>query len=113
MIQVLVNLLSNAIKFSPEGGTINLCAESLDERLEFRVADEGPGGPAEFQSTIFERLGQAQGESKQLGTGLGLAICKELVEQHGGTIGADSKEGQGATFWFKIPVRQDGQPCCA
>lgn len=106
MVQVMVNLLSNAIKFAPRDSEVKVSVIELDGLAEVRVSDEGPGVPAEFQSTIFEpfrqiKLAEAQ---EQKGTGLGLPICKSILEQQGGTIGVDSKLGHGSTFWFRIPL---------
>ncbi len=105
MMQVLVNLLSNAIKFSPEGATVTLTASSSLAGLEVSVRDQGRGVPATHREAIFERFKQveaADGKRKS-GTGLGLPICKQIVELHGGTIGVDSEDGKGSTFWIKIP----------
>jgi PAS domain S-box-containing protein len=105
MMQVLVNLLSNAIKFSPEGGTVTLTAKSTPSGLEVSVRDQGRGVPATHREAIFERFKQveaADGKRKS-GTGLGLPICKQIVELHGGTIGVESVDGMGSTFWIKIP----------
>jgi PAS domain S-box-containing protein len=107
MMQVLVNLLSNAIKFSPEGGTVKVSARESADGLELKVIDEGRGVPASHREAIFERFKQveaADGKRKS-GTGLGLPICKQIVELHGGTIGVDSADGKGSTFWMKIPFR--------
>lgn len=105
IVQVLVNLLSNAIKFSPKGAPVRITTEQSDKIVEVRVIDQGPGIPAKYIDTIFERFRQLpEGAQKKGSTGLGLAICKAIIEQHGGTIGVDTEEGKGSTFWFKLPA---------
>jgi hypothetical protein len=104
IVQVLVNLLSNAVKFSPPGGVVTISVALRDSWAEFRVADRGRGVPVSHQRTIFEPFRQVQRSDarEKGGTGLGLAICKAIVERHGGTIGVDSVEGAGSSFWFRI-----------
>lgn len=108
LVQVVVNLLSNAVKFSPEGGMISIVVEKLDSTAEIRVKDEGRGIPADFQKKIFERFSQVEVADAKVrgGSGLGLSVCKAIVLQHGGSIGVESEEGKGATFWFRIPLKQ-------
>lgn len=103
--QVVLNLLGNAIKFSPENSEITIRAIDKSPWTEVRVSDTGPGIPATQQKLIFERFHQAPGDemAKAKGTGLGLAICRLIVESHGGSIGVDSEEGKGSTFWFSVP----------
>jgi len=113
IIQVLVNLLSNAIKFSPADSTVTLKAVEVENNLvELRVVDQGRGIPESFLSSMFQRFQQVDkiGDAKKKkGTGLGLAICKSLVELHGGEIGVRSVEGQGSTFWFRIPAEKPAE----
>ena len=74
--------------------------------VELRVIDQGRGIPDSFLKSMFQRFQQVDAiddAKKKKGTGLGLAICKSLVELHGGEIGVRSGEGQGSTFWFRIP----------
>lgn len=108
IIQVLINLLSNAIKFSPPESTVTLNAEPVGEdAVELQVIDQGRGIPESFRKHMFQRFQQVDqiGDAKtKKGTGLGLAICKSLVELHYGEIGVRSVEGQGSTFWFRIPT---------
>jgi len=104
--QVMANLLSNAAKYSPPGGEITIAAQLLDGAVRISVSDQGPGIPAEFRHRIFERFAQADaatGRSKG-GTGLGLNIAKAVVEAHQGTIGFDTTDGQGTTFYFELPT---------
>lgn len=105
LVRVIVNLLSNAIKFSPHGSVINVKALENKGSVEVTVKDQGPGIPEKYRATIFERFEQVdEPEAKEKGgTGLGLAICKAIIDQHGGTIGVKSEEGQGSTFWFRVP----------
>jgi PAS domain S-box-containing protein len=105
LLQVLVNLLSNAIKFSPKGGQVTLQVKREPEWLEFAVIDQGPGIPEDYKDAIFDRFQQVKMSKykRKGGTGLGLAICRAIVLAHSGQIGVRSKEGEGSTFWFKIP----------
>ena len=104
--QVLTNLVANAIKFTDSGGvTLNAELESRAERavtVRFTIVDTGIGICPDQLSALFSPFVQADSSTtrKYGGTGLGLAICKQLVEMMGGTIGVDSREGQGSTFWF-------------
>ena len=117
IVQVLVNLLSNAVKFSPPAGIVTLTVRPGDGWVEFRVSDRGRGIPVAYRRSIFERFGQVETSDarEKGGTGLGLAICKSIVEQHGGTIGVETEEGAGSTFWFRIgtavrtPARRVGR----
>ncbi len=102
--QVLVNLITNSIKFSPKGSTITLSSRQVNQWVELRVSDQGRGIPEEFRAQIFNRFSQVEAADNRRkgGLGLGLSICKSIVEAHGGTIGVESEEGKGSTFWFRL-----------
>lgn len=103
--QVLTNLLGNAIKFTPEGGRIELLARRMEDQVRIEVRDSGPGIPPAQQQRIFEaffRLTE-KGSSTE-GTGLGLAITARLVELHGAKLAIDSRPGEGACFYFSLPL---------
>lgn len=104
LAQVVVNLLSNAIKFSPPGSIVDVTAEARGDDVEVRVIDHGRGVPASARGDLRAfSPGRCFRFEGQGGAGLGLAISKAIVEQHGGTIGVDSEEGRGSTFWFRVP----------
>ena len=106
LTQVTVNLLSNAVKYSRRGATVTVTASAAGHGpVEVRVEDHGRGIAADLQKRLFQRFQRADSSDARTtpGTGLGLAICKAIVEQHGGTIGLDSREGEGSTFWFRVP----------
>lgn len=109
--QVVDNLLSNAIKFSGRGQTVEVQLNQNAGFMRFAVQDQGSGIPDNFRSRIFEKFSQADGSSsrKAEGTGLGLNICKTIIAAHHGTIGFDSEPGQGALFWFELPLTQEGR----
>ena len=112
--QVLTNLVGNAIKFTPEGGRIELGARHVDGQVRIEVRDNGPGIPPEQQQRIFEAFVRlAQAGSATEGTGLGLAITSSLVELHGSKLGIESQPGEGACFYFSLPlitITTRGQP---
>jgi len=102
---VLTNLISNALRYVGEGGHICLTAIMAGAYVQLSVRDNGPGIPLEYQSKIFQKFVQVQGQACG-GSGLGLAICKEIVRAHGGAIWVESTPGQGSTFLFSLPIAQ-------
>jgi len=105
--QVLMNLLFNALKFTPRGGTVQITAEDRDQHISVSLADTGVGIPAGDLSRIFERFYKSDKSRARSGggTGLGLPIARHIVEAHGGSIWAESEEGQGSTFTFTLPTK--------
>jgi signal transduction histidine kinase len=104
VLQVLSNLIGNALKFTPRGGTITLAVERIDESARFAVIDTGPGISPDHLQRIFERFWKEERVPGVKGTGLGLFIAKRIVEGHGGQIWAESEHGQGARFYFTLPL---------
>jgi len=106
--QILVNLLTNAVKFTPDGGSVSVVARRVADTLEVAVRDTGIGIAKEDHEAVFEEFRQVGRHytNKQEGTGLGLALTRRFVELHGGSIRVDSAPGQGSTFTFTIPFRE-------
>jgi len=110
--QVLTNLIGNALKFTEHGEVVVRVTPATSDgdvvRMRFAVSDTGIGIPREHQARIFDSFTQADGSTTRQfgGTGLGLAICRQLVQLMGGEIGVTSEAGQGASFWFEIPLRK-------
>ncbi len=104
--QVLTNLLKNSLDVvEPNSGLIEIFVEDLPNEVKISVKDNGPGIPQENQENLFKKFYQGDTSlTREVGgSGLGLAICKGLVEEHGGTILAESTSGTGATFSFTLP----------
>lgn len=102
--QVLVNLIHNAVKFTRPGGDVVLLAEAGEGLVRFAVKDSGVGIPADDVPRIFERFYRVDKSRSGGGTGLGLSISRHLVESHGGQIWAESREGEGSTFYFTLQI---------
>jgi len=103
--QVLVNLLDNAVKFSVESAKVELAAQELPGAVKVLIKDGGIGIPHEHLPRIFERFYRVdRARSREMGgTGLGLSIVKHVMDLHGGSVGVESAEGRGSTFWFTLP----------
>jgi len=110
--QVLYNLVGNACKFTPNGLVTLAAAVDKTGRLRVEVRDNGPGIPPEQQPALFTRFNQIDNgiNRKYGGSGLGLSICSEIVRLMQGEIGVESAAGEGACFWFEIPVRVAAAP---
>jgi signal transduction histidine kinase len=104
--QVIGNLLSNAIKYSPEGGSIDITTAQIGDDAWLWVRDPGLGIRRDQQHQVFTKFfrGDAARESGISGTGLGLVLSQQTIEAHGGTLGFESDEGRGSTFWVQMPA---------
>jgi signal transduction histidine kinase/FixJ family two-component response regulator len=105
--QIVGNLLSNAVKFTPQGavsGRVEVAPGG--EALRIVVRDSGVGIAPEKLPSLFEKFTQADNSATRRfgGTGLGLAICRELTQMMGGSIGVESREGEGSTFTVELPL---------
>lgn len=109
--QIISNLASNAVKFTEKGEVqVRVSKKGADsERVNLycEVIDSGIGLSSEQQARLFQPFAQADGSTTRRfgGTGLGLAICARLVKMMGGTIGVESKSGEGSRFYFTLPLR--------
>ena len=107
MEQVLTNLIDNALRHTPSGGSVTIRARG-DKTLLIEISDTGSGIPQEDLPFVFERFykaDKARTRGRVGGTGLGLAIARNIVEAHGGTIGVQSKLGEGTTFTIAMTVQ--------
>lgn len=112
MVQVLVNLLNNAARYTPAGGLIEVCASREGDEVLITVADNGVGIPQERLAEIFEMFSQVaqDGGPAQEGLGIGLALVRQLVNLHGGTVGATSAgPGRGSAFVLRLR-QEDASP---
>ncbi len=109
LMQVLANLISNACKFSPKNGQITIDIKQIGEKVRVSVSDKGEGISKEFQERIFQKFTQADSSNTRGkgGTGLGLNISKLIMEKLDGTLNFYSKEGEGTTFYFDLPLYDD------
>jgi signal transduction histidine kinase len=104
--RVVSNLLSNAVKFSPAGGDVRVEVGPEDgDWAVLRVHDQGVGVPPADVDRVFERFARAANATGVPGSGIGLAGARQIVEQHGGTIGVESTGPAGATFTVRLPLR--------
>lgn len=106
--RVINNLVNNAIKFSPEGSKIFIQVTSDHRYARIMVTDQGIGIPKEKQELVFDMFSKAQriGTSGEKSFGMGLSICKQIIEQHHGTISVQSEEHKGSTFTVELPLQQ-------
>jgi signal transduction histidine kinase len=106
IVQVLVNLLSNAAKFAPEGsGQVQIDLSPVTDGWRVCVSDNGYGIPESDLERVFEKFHQtARGGAKPGGTGLGLPISRQIIDNLGGRIWAESAPGKGATLCFELPA---------
>jgi PAS domain S-box-containing protein len=107
MTKVFMNLIGNAINYIGDGPDrkIVIGAKKTDGMKVFYVRDNGMGIPEESRKTIFEKFKRGANVKNISGTGLGLSIVKGTVEAHGGKIWAESKVGEGTTFYFDLAQR--------
>jgi len=101
--RVIINLTKNAVQAMPNDGTLTITTKETKDHVEIAFTDTGTGIQEENMNKLFTPLFT----TKAKGIGMGLAICKKIVEQHGGTIEAQSKAGQGTTFTIKLPKKQE------
>jgi signal transduction histidine kinase len=106
--QVVVNLVANAKKYSPEGTSVTVVAERVEDEIAISVADEGVGIPPEAQPRIFERFYRVEDTAprKPGGMGVGLFLVKEICDRMNATIEVKSEVGRGTRVTIRLPVAE-------
>lgn len=107
--KVVSNLLANAIKFTPEGGTVEASLHRNGDSIHFSVSDNGCGISEQDLPHIFEPFYQSA-DARSRGTGVGLALVHQIVQALGGEIDVQSREGEGTTFYVRIPAKRRPSP---
>jgi signal transduction histidine kinase len=106
--QVVTNYLTNALKYSTRDKPVEVVLTAEEGRARLAVTDHGLGIPLSEQANIWHRFHRVPGVEVQTGSGvglgLGLHICHTIIERHGGEVGVQSAPGEGATFWFTVPL---------
>lgn len=102
ILQLFENLLSNALKYAvnPQGSLLSIGSEESEQAYRIWFRDNGPGIPEAFHEKIFGLFYRLDVHSE--GTGIGLAVAAKVMKFHNGTIGVDSRVGDGATFWMSF-----------
>lgn len=106
MDQVLTNVLENALDHSPDRGRIDISAARIGDAIEIRIADEGPGVPAEDRERLFEPFVRGE-RAGRTGSGLGLAIARAIVTSHGGRIRLEAAPNGGAAVVMTVPMYRE------
>ncbi|MBN2830590.1 MAG: HAMP domain-containing histidine kinase [Candidatus Cloacimonetes bacterium] len=105
IMQVLNNLIGNAIKYSPENTEVIVRISETSNSIKTEIVDQGVGIAGNELNLLFKVFSKTSSKptGNEVSTGLGLAISKRIIEGHDGTIGVESKIGEGSTFWFILP----------
>jgi len=103
------NLLENAIRYTKAGGKITVSLKHREDKIEFSIKDTGVGIPKDQQARVFSKFFRGSNviRLETEGSGLGLFITKNIIEAHGGRIWFESKEGEGTTFYFTLPIKKE------
>ncbi len=117
--RVLENLMANALKHNEPGIQLILKADIIGQekqdlkpqKIRCSLEDNGVGINPALAKTLFERYQRGEKANKTLGLGLGLYLCRKIIEAHGGEIGVVTKSGQGAKFWFTLPILDQSRDC--
>ena len=104
MLKAFMNVIDNALKYSPDGSPVEVMGSCMGNKVRIVVRDHGCGIPKEDLGHIFDKFYRVRNSENVLGTGLGLSISRNIIEAHGGHIGAESILGKGATFIVELPI---------
>lgn len=110
---VVENLLDNAVRYTKGKGKIEINIKKIKNNIYFSIKDTGVGIPARDQKYLFQKFFRSENamKSQTQGSGLGLYIAKSIIEKSGGKIGFESKENEGAIFWFSLPFKNKNNNC--
>jgi len=108
LISIIQNIVSNAIKHTGKGGTITVSAKTMDDKIIVQVKDTGIGMSQEIMERLFTPQMKTLSETRKnnKGAGLGLLLVKGFLEKNGGEIWVESKEGEGSSFYFTLPIEK-------